>query len=61
LHQRTLDLALNSRNAAVGLFLLVIQSALKVSVLFAIPGGPLLIIPVVWQFVQRVLAEHKGA
>lgn len=61
LHQRTLDLALATRNAALRLFLLVIQSSLKVSVLFAIPGGPLLLIPVVWQFVQGVLAEYKGA
>ncbi len=61
LHQRTLDLALASRNTAMQLFLLVAQSSVKVTVLFAIPGGPLLVIPVVWQFVQRVLAEYKGA
>jgi hypothetical protein len=61
LHQRTLDLALASRNTAMQLFLLVAQASVKVSVLFAVPGGPLLIIPVVWQFVQRVLAEYKGA
>lgn len=61
LHLRTLDLALASRNTAIQIFLLVAQSSVKVSVLFTIPGGPLLVIPVVWQFVQRVLAEDKEA
>ncbi len=61
LHQRTLALALASRQALLQLFLLVARGSVMVSTLFTVPAGPLLVLPAIWQFVQLVLAEDDGA
>ena len=57
LHQRTLALALGSRDTLFRTVLLAAQLAVKVSVLSSTPGGVILALPAVWRFIHRVLAE----
>ena len=59
LHQRTLALALGSRDTLFRTVLLTAQLAVKVSVLLSTPGGVILALPAVWRFIHRVLAESK--
>jgi hypothetical protein len=57
LHQRSLRLAVESRNSLLRMFMLTAQAAVKLSVLLATPGGQLLALPAAWKFINRVLAE----
>ena len=57
LHQRSLTLAIQSRNALIRMFMLTAQGAVKLSVLLATPGGALLALPAAWKFTNQVLAE----
>jgi hypothetical protein len=57
LHQRTLALALGSRDTLLRTVLLAAQLAVKVSVLLSTPGGVILALPAVWRFIHQVLAE----
>jgi hypothetical protein len=57
LHFRSLKLALASRITLLRLFIIVTQSATKISVLIATPGGAVLALPAAWKFVNNVLAE----
>jgi hypothetical protein len=59
LHQRTLALALGSRDTLLQTLLLAAQLAVKVSVLLSTPGGVILALPAVWRFIHRVLAESR--
>lgn len=59
LHQRTLVLALGSRDALFRTVLLAAQLAVKVSVLLSTPGGVIMVLPAVWRFIHRVLAESN--
>jgi hypothetical protein len=59
LHQRTLALALGSRDTLFQTVLLAAQLAVKVSVLLSTPGGVILALPAVWRFIHRVLAESS--
>jgi hypothetical protein len=59
LHQRTLALALGSRDTLFQTVLLAAQLAVKVSVLMSTPGGVILALPAVWRFIHRVLAESS--
>ena len=60
LHQRSLRLALASRTTLLRIFIIVTQSAAKISALIATPGGALLALPAAWKFVNKVLAEVKN-
>jgi hypothetical protein len=59
LHQRTLSLALGSRDTLFQTVLLAAQLAVKISVLLSTPGGVILALPAVWRFIHRVLAESR--
>jgi hypothetical protein len=57
LHQRTLALALESRDTLLRTVLMATQLAVKLSVLLSTPGGVILALPAVWRFIHQVLAE----
>jgi hypothetical protein len=57
LHQRSLRLAVRSRDSTLRVIVLTVQTASKLSVLLATPGGVLLALPVAWRFINQVLAE----
>ncbi len=57
LHQRTLALALGSRDTLLRTVLMATQLAVKLSVLSSTPGGVILALPAVWRFIHRVLTE----
>ncbi len=57
LHQRNLALALDSRNALIKRFALVVQGAIKLSGMLATPGGAVLALPAAWNYINQVLAE----
>ena len=57
LHQRTLTLALASRDTVIRTFILVASGAARLSVLLATPGGAILALPAAWKFVNQVQAE----
>ncbi len=57
LHQRSLQLAVASRNSMLRMFMLTAQAAVKLSALLATPGGQLLALPAAWKFINQVLAE----
>ncbi|MEH1919769.1 hypothetical protein [Nostoc sp.] len=59
LHQRTLSLALASRDALLQIFCIAVQAALKLSVLVNVPGGLILVLPVVWQFINRIMTQLR--
>lgn len=59
LHQRTLFLALASRDALLQIFRIAVQTALKLSVLISVPGGLILVLPVAWQFIDRVMTQLR--
>lgn len=59
LHQRTLALALASRNTLLHMFILVARSAITLSFLLATPIGPVLVLPAVWKFINQVLEEYR--
>jgi len=57
MHQRTLALALESRDTLLRTVLMATQLAIKVTVLVSTPGGVILALPAVWRFIHQVLAE----
>jgi hypothetical protein len=57
LHQRSLNQALVTRNIALHAVTITTQSAVKLAVLLAAPGGALLALPVAWKFVKSILAD----
>ena len=57
LHQRNLETALASRNTSLRTLTVSMQTAVKLSVLLAAPGGALLALPVAWKFVNQILAQ----
>jgi hypothetical protein len=57
LHQRDLVQALATRNLALHAITLTVQSAIKLSVLLATPGGTLLALPLAWKFIKQILAD----
>lgn len=57
LHQRSLNQALATRNIALHAVTITTQSAVKLAVLLAAPGGALLALPVAWKFVKGILAD----
>jgi hypothetical protein len=59
LHQRTLNLTLETRALMLRSLILVASGAGKLSVLMTTPGGALLALPAVWKFVNQVRAEWE--
>jgi hypothetical protein len=57
LHERALDLALASRATWVRVLLLALGGAARVAALLALPGGFLLALPAVWNFIHRIGTE----
>jgi hypothetical protein len=57
LHKRSLGQALATRNIALHAVTITAQSALKLSVLLATPGGGLLALPMVWKYVKQIMAD----
>jgi hypothetical protein len=57
MHQRSLNQALVTRNIALHAVTITTQSAVKLAVLLAAPGGALLALPVAWKFVKGILAD----
>lgn len=59
LHKRSLGQALSTRNIALHAITITAQSALKLSVLLATPGGQLLALPLVWKYVKQIMTDVK--
>ncbi|MEO0870139.1 MAG: hypothetical protein AAFY17_17255, partial [Cyanobacteria bacterium J06642_11] len=59
LHMRSLTLTLKSRNTLIENFTMAVQLALKVSFAMSLPGGAVVALPAVWQFINQVVSE-KG-
>lgn len=59
-HRQTLELAVQSRAALMHTVTLAVQSALKISAVLALPGGPLLALPSAWKFFTHVLSELEA-
>jgi len=57
LHKRSLIQALATRNIALHAITITAQSAVKLSVLLATPGGAILALPLAWKFVKQILAD----
>jgi hypothetical protein len=57
LHQRTLALALQSRDTLLQTLAMATQFAVKLSLLLSMPGGVILTLPAAWKFINQVLAE----
>jgi hypothetical protein len=57
LHQRTLALALRSRDTLLQTLVMATQFAVKLSLLLSMPGGVILALPAAWKFINQVLAE----
>lgn len=57
LHKRSLGQALATRNIALHAITITAQSALKLSILLATPGGGLLALPMVWKYVKQIMAD----
>ncbi|MGI0484953.1 hypothetical protein ACN4EK_05915 [Pantanalinema rosaneae CENA516] len=59
LHQRTVILALASRDTVLQIFGVTVQTALKLSVLASVPGGLILMLPVAWKFIDQVMTQFR--
>lgn len=59
LHARALALALNSRDVLLRNLVVVVQGALDIAARLSLPGGPILALPALWRFVQRVLELQR--
>jgi len=59
LHQRSLALALASRNTLLQSFTMAVQLALKVSVSLTLPGGVIWALPAVWKFINQVVNNQR--
>ncbi len=57
LHTKTLNLAIESRNALMKTFGLTAQAAVKLTALFAMPGGAVLALPTAWKYINEIVAE----
>lgn len=55
LHQRTVALALKSRETTLKMFAASVQMAISLASRLALPGGPLLALPAVLRFIKQML------
>ncbi len=60
LHRRNLETALVSRNTSLRAMTLSVQTAAKLSVLLATPGGAILALPVAWKFVNQIMIQSQS-
>ncbi|MCI0520557.1 MAG: hypothetical protein L0Z70_09915 [Chloroflexi bacterium] len=58
-HARSLSLAVLSRLTLLRMVAVVVQGAVKLSTLAAVPGGAIMALPAAWQFIQRLLSEAE--
>lgn len=56
IHERELAQALRQRQVLIQVVTLTAQSAARLSVTLTLPGGGLLVIPQVWQYVKKMVA-----
>lgn len=61
LHEATVALALSTRATVLRMVAVVASGACAIAVRLALPGGPLLALPVAWRSIQRVLNETSEA
>lgn len=61
LHKRNLRAALARRAALIRLMGVICVSAAKIALRLATPGGQLLVLPALWQFVRDVIKELRQA
>jgi hypothetical protein len=59
LHQRTLETVSKTRHLKLRLFVTVSGGAAKVAVLLATPGGAVLALPAVYQYVLKILEQAR--
>ncbi len=59
LHQQTLKIVTQTRNMRLRLFVTVASGATKVAGLLATPGGAVLALPAVYQYVTKIVAQAK--
>ena len=59
LHQRAVTLALASRNTLIRTVIVAVRAAAGLSMAMAAPGGAVLVLPAVWDFINRVTAEGR--
>jgi len=59
LHQRALYIATQTRNLRLRLFVTVTSGAAKMAVLMATPGGAVLALPAMYQYVIKILKQTK--
>ena len=60
LHQRTLRMALESRNTLIRTFMIAVRGVVQLSVMLAMPGSALLALPGVWKFINQLLEDVKS-
>ena len=60
LHQRTVALALKSRETMLKMFAASVQMAISLSLRLSLPGGPLLALPAVLRFIKQMLELQKN-
>ena len=59
LHQQTLEVVSQTRHLKLRLLLTVSGGAAKMAVLMAAPGGPMLALPAVYEYVMKILEQVK--
>jgi hypothetical protein len=59
LHQRSLHIVTQTRGLHLRLFATIAVGATKVSSLLATPGGAVLALPAVYQYVMQIVAQVK--
>jgi hypothetical protein len=59
LHNRTLKIATQTRNMRLRMFTTIAGGAAKLAGLMATPGGAILALPAVYQFVKQIVAQTK--
>jgi hypothetical protein len=57
LHQRTLRVAIASRNTLIKTFSVAAQGAAKLATLLATPGGAVMALPAAWKFINQIVDE----
>jgi hypothetical protein len=57
LHQDSVRLVLESRAVLFNTVAFAVRGAVAISMRLALPGGPILALPILWKFVHRMLSE----
>jgi hypothetical protein len=59
LHQRSLEIAIETRNMRLRMVALVTSGAIRVSAMLATPGGQLMALPIAYRYIRAILAQVK--